>query len=259
MNVRQALEEDPLAYSSEGERAWRVCACVFLACVCVSVCLVCVLGGGGGGGGGAGAGGAGAPPPPPPPQHPPTSPPLPRLTLPPPAGVLEAFEACYNSLVKTGDVHVANSKLLDVIRQARRGGAAGGEGGGVQRAQATLRPPTHTPMHTHTNTRRPRPLACTCAAWTSARSRSSTLPPSTPSQPTWAWAPTSACVVGGRVCVRVRACVCGGVRRVHARSAETTCLPRRVVGWALPERCPPLPPHPPQRVARGEAHGVPAV
>ena len=43
VNVRQALEEDPLAYSSEGERAWRVCACVFLACVCVSVCLVCVL------------------------------------------------------------------------------------------------------------------------------------------------------------------------------------------------------------------------
>ena len=50
-----------------------------------------------------------------PPHHP-------RCPLPSPlfpAEVLEALKACYDSLVKIGDVHIANSKLLDVIRQVR--------------------------------------------------------------------------------------------------------------------------------------------
>lgn len=38
--------------------------------------------------------------------------------------VFETLRLCYNSLISTGDDHIANGKLLDVIRQV--GGRAGG-------------------------------------------------------------------------------------------------------------------------------------
>lgn len=60
--------------------------------------------------------------------------------------VFDTLVLCYNSLLATGDNHIANGKLLDVIRQVRTAGpmAGGGQpacsGGGSDGEQSVWRP-----------------------------------------------------------------------------------------------------------------------
>jgi len=110
---------------------------------------------------------------------------------PPAAELLATLRLCYDSLLSTGDVHVANAHLLDVLRQV----------GGPQRAplamahtrltparRASSRPDTcalpacvdcvfllappanaHASLPSPPPLSRPAPLACSCASWTSGR------------------------------------------------------------------------------------------
>ena len=113
------------------------------------------------------------------------------------AELLATLRMCYDSLLSTGDVHIANSKMLDVLRQVSTCAAPCHVSGFFyrlaaicasqssphrllcalldvaascfrwRREAASLRPTRRSLFPSLPC--RPTPLACTCASWTSGR------------------------------------------------------------------------------------------